>query len=231
MKVGIFSFYMENTAEILPAQKAVVDKFNKSKHDFHQIKTEMRHGFSMDACWHLNNCQVRPEFRKMAQKWDYDVIFFLDSDAIPLNDRAIDSYAEQAYNGILVGNIQRTNHLQNNQHVFVAPSAMAISVETFWSIGKPSAIETSRSDVAEEYTWLVERKGVNKVKFYMPLRFDRFPEEAPTGWALADGMPRYGLGTTFGLDGEGETFFHNFQGRFPGQPEHFIKKCQEILGA
>jgi hypothetical protein len=251
---GIFSFYMDNIpVAAREAQKAVVDKFNKSKHQFFQVQTNTRHGLSMDACWHWNGCQVRQEFRKIKQQFDFDVVMFLDIDAIPLNEDAIDSYIEQAYNGTLVGNIQRTNHLNNGQHVFVAPSAMAISVETFWTINKPSALETGRSDVAEEYTWLAQKAGV-PVRFYMPLRYEEAPAEAPEGWNLADGMPKYGLGTTFGelVPGpkEGnlldptkaisadeiewkatgvETFWHNFQVRFPGQPERFMAKCKSIL--
>jgi hypothetical protein len=154
---------------------------------------------------------------------------FLDIDAVPLNDSAIDLYVEQAYNGALVGNIQRTNHIENGQHTFVAPSAMAISVSTFLTIGKPSAIETYRSDVGEEFSWLSEKKGIKIVK-YMPLKFEAAPAEALEGWALADGMPRYGLGTTFGnLETGEETFWHNFQVRFPGQPERFMNKCNELL--
>lgn len=228
MKVGIFSFYMSNIPqEALEAQKKVVEKFNVSKHPHHQILTQMRHGHSMDAAWHCNGIQVRKELTQVQKQFDYDVMFFLDIDALPLNERAIDSYSSQAYNGILVGNIQRTNHIQNNQHVFVAPSAMAISVETFWTIGRPSAIETPRSDVAEEYTWLTEKMG-QKVKFYMPLRFEGRPAESES-WALADGMPVYGRQTTFGLPDEGETFWHNFQSFHPGQHEKFMEKCSTLL--
>jgi hypothetical protein len=240
-------------AEALAAQKAVVEKFNKSKHGFFQVLTNTRHGLSMDACWHWNGCQVRKDFRHLKQQFDFDVVMFLDIDAIPLNEDAIDSYVEQAYNGTLVGNIQRTNHIQNGQHVFVAPSAMALSIEQFWTINKPSALETGRSDVAEEYTWLAQKAGV-PVRFYMPLRYDAAPQEAPNGWALADGMPRYGLGTTFGesvptpkegnlLDSTKaisaddiewkptgvETFWHNFQMRFAGQHERFLAKCATVL--
>jgi hypothetical protein len=254
MKAGIFSFYMNNIpVEARNAQKAVVDKFNKSGHAFHQIETKLPHGLSMDGCWHMNGCQVRKEFRHLKQQFDFDVVMFLDIDAIPLNDQAIDSYVEQAYNGSLVGNIQRSNHLSNGAHVFVAPSAMALSIETFWTINKPSAVENLRSDVGEEYTWLAQKAGAH-VRLYMPLRYDAAPAEAKDGWALADGMPRYGLGTTFAqmtpsakdgdvLDGTKsiaaddiewkqtgpETFWHNFQIRFPGQPERFMAKCEEIL--
>jgi len=231
IKAGIFSFYMNN---IPPAavqkQRAVVEKFNKSGYEFFQLLTQLPHGISMDCAWHMNGVDVRPEFAgRIAKKYDFDVMVFLDIDAVPLNDKAIDLYVEQAYNGAIVGNIQRTNHIQNGQHTFVAPSAMAISTSTFLTINKPSARETSRSDVGEEYTWLSEKKGIKVIK-YMPLKFEAAPAEAPIGWALADGMPRYGLGTTFGdpVTGE-ETFWHNFQVRLQGQPERFMNKCDQLL--
>ena len=230
IKAGIFSFFMKNIpTEVETQQRRVVEKFNKSNYPFFQYLTEMPHGLSMDGTWHLNGINVRPNFN-IPKKFDFDVIMFLDIDAIPLNDAAIDLYIQQAYDGKLMGNIQRTNHLQNGQHTFVAPSAMAISVSTFLTIGKPSAVETYRSDVGEEYSFLAEKKGLNVVK-YMPLRYEAAPDEAPNGWALADGMKTYGLGTTFGSSEENiETFWHNFQIRLPGQPERFLNKCKQILG-
>lgn len=230
IKAGIFSFFMKNIPkEAVDAQRAVVAKHNPSGYPLHQFLTEIPHPYSMDGAWHLNAVDIRREFANVPKMFDYDVMVFLDIDAVPLNDRALDLYVEQAYNGALVGNIQRTNHIQNGQHTFVAPSAMAISTSTFLTIGKPSAIESPRSDVAEEYTWLSEKKGIKIVK-YMPLRFEAAPAEAPTGWALADGMPRYGLGTTFGDPATGEeTFWHNFQVRLAGQPERFMRKCRELL--
>ena len=47
-------------------------------------------------------------------------------------------------------------------------------------------------------------------------------------WRLADGMPNYGIGTTFG-DEIGELFYHNFQIFHPGNQERFWKKCESIL--
>ena len=235
----IISYFMNNiNPEAVEAQKRVVAKYNKSGYPHFQILTDTRHGHSMDAAWIMNNIKVLdksqpdPEALWKAiphDKLNFDVVLFLDIDAIPLNDQAIDSYINQAYNGVLVGNIQRSNHINNNQHVFVAPSAMAISLSTFLTIGKPSATETRRSDVGEEYTWGARKTGT-KIKFYMPLRFDGRPAESES-WALADGMPHYGRGTTFGDLATGEeTFWHNFQSFHSGQHERFMAKCQSILG-
>jgi len=232
IKAGIFSFYMKNIPQgAVEAQRNVVAKFNKSGYPHHQILTDMRHGYSMDAAWHLNGINVQPQFvGKFPNQFDYDVMVFLDIDAVPLNTDALDFYVEHAFNGALVGNIQRTNHIQNGEHTFVAPSAMAISTSTFLTIGQPSALETSRSDVGEEMTWLCEKAGIKVIKF-MPLRFEKAPDEAPNGWNLASGMPKYGLGTTFGDNSivERPMMWHNFQVRLPGQPERFMRKCSELL--
>jgi len=228
VNAGIFSAHMDNIPrEALDAQAAVVKRFNPNDYDFHQIRTGMRHGYTLDAIWHLNGVYVRPEFAEYKAQFQYDVIMFLDIDCIPLNDQALDSYIQQAYNGVLVGNIQRTNHIQNNQHVFVAPSAMAISVKTFRDLGSPSAVETARSDVGEEYSFAAQARSV-PLKMWMPLSFDAAPAESPS-WALADGMPHYGRGTTFGDESGMPLTWHNFQSFHLGQHERFMAKCDSIL--
>jgi hypothetical protein len=106
--------------------------------------------------------------------------------------------------------------------------------ETYDKIGRPSSVETERGDVAEEWTWQAESVGV-PVEMYMPLRFDAAPKryewekDQPPYWALADGMPVYGMGTTYGKDDGTELFYHNFQIRMAGQEERFWAKCESIL--
>ena len=98
----------------------------------------------------------------------------------------------------------------------------------------PVATETERSDVAEEYTWAAEEAGIEVIKF-MPLRYDAPPAryawegEQPPYWNLADGMPVYGIGTTFGDEKHGDLFYHNFQIFKPGQQERFQNKCKSLL--
>lgn len=221
----IVSFYMDNIdPAIVASQKAVVEKFNKRGYPHYQIHTNISHAQSMDYFWGLNGIYKVPmRFPNLS----HDIVFFLDIDAVPLTDHAIDYYIESASRGVLIGNIQRSNHIQNNQHVFAAPSAVAVHREIFKAIGAPSAIPTNRSDVCEEYTWKAEETGV-KVELMMPLCYDRRPTEVES-WALKDGMPVYGQGTTFGND-MGGLFYHHFQIFHPGSKERFIGKCKELLG-
>jgi hypothetical protein len=225
----IVSFFMNNIdMKTVGLQRDVVEKYNISKVPHYSIQTDMRHGASMDLAWALNGVK-HPTFEghEIPKRFDHDIIFFLDIDALPLNEKAIDLYISKAAAGRLVGNVQRSNHIQNDQHLFVAPSALAISVESFITIGKPSGLETPRADVAEEYTYAAEKSNIVPVDFYMPLRYDSKPSECDY-WALKDGMPVMGRGTTFGIESE-ETFWHSFQIFHPGQQENFWKKCESIL--
>lgn len=234
-KACIVSFFMDNiSGKTVELQKTVVEKYNKSKYPHIIAKTNAAHGISIDYIWSVNG-QVCGEFLKhpTEKQFEYDAFLFLDIDAIPLHEDAIDYYIDEAMKGNIIGNAQRSNHIENNQHVFAAPSATAISRETFEKIGKPSAFESNRSDVLEEYTWAAESHGVS-VDLVMPLRYDVSPQryewekDQPPYWALADGMPVYGMGTTYGRDGK-DLFYHNFQIRMPGQQERFWTKCEEVL--
>ena len=235
MKSCIASFYMGNVdMKTVGLQRSVVEKYNKSKVPFHQIKLDgMKHANGIDYFWGVNGVVI-DNFSHMTieRECDYDVVMFLDIDCIPLNENSIDSYLQKAADGYLIGNAQRSNHIQNEQHMFAAPSALAISRETFIRIGKPSALETKRSDVAEEYTFKAEEAGV-PIELLLPKSFDAPPfryawEGAQPGyWALADGYPVYGIGTTFG-DEEVE-FYHNFQIFTPGQQERFWARCEKEL--
>lgn len=235
MKACIASFFMDNIdPKTVGLQKSVVEKYNKSKVHHYIMKVNCPHGIAIDYFWAINGYpnEVFKE-HTIEKQLDYDVILFLDIDAIPLHEDAIDYYIEQAAQGKIIGNAQRTNHIENNQHVFAAPSAVAISASVFDKIGRPSAFETPRGDVAEEYTYAAEEAGVS-VDLVMPLRYDVAPQryewekDQPPYWALADGMPVYGMGTTYGRDGK-DLFYHNFQIRMPGQQERFWNKCEEIL--
>lgn len=214
-------------------QKKVVQKFNKSSVPHIFMQGEIPHGTFMDYVWTMNGAIVET-INGVEKQLDYDTILFLDIDCVPVSDIAIDYYLQKASEGKLIGNAQRTGHINNNNHVFAAPSAVALSVENFKKIGCPSALETTRGDVAEEYTYSAEKHGV-EVDLLMPTKYDRevFRYEWETDkrpyWTLENGLPNYALGTTYGDAEHGDLFWHNFQIRIEGQQEQFWKKCEEIL--
>lgn len=219
-------------------QKSVVEKYNKSKIPHYIMKVAMPHGISIDYFWAMNG--VLGDKIKMAMngkedipvKFDHDAVMILDIDAIPLSEKSIDYYFEQAYAGKLIGNAQRTNHIENDQHVFAAPSTACISKETYIKIGAPSAYETNRGDVLEEYTFEAEKHGI-EVDLILPLRYNESPirydweKDQPPYWDLKPEQPKYGIGTTYGNDEE--LFYHQFQIRMEGMQEKFWAECEKAL--
>ena len=223
----IASIFMKNidqrTAEL---QSAVVKKFNKSNIEHYPVLTEMPPGYTMD------------KLVDMLEQKGHDAIMFLDIDCVPVNNIALDYFFEQAYAGKVIGDAQRSNHIQNDQHIFAAPHNVTFTIETYRKCGNPSFLPNARGDVAEELTFRAEESNI-PVEIIMPLRFDAPPirmaweTDATPYWALADGMPGYGIGTTFGFSDESgaasDLFWHNYQIFHPGQQERFWKKCEELL--
>src|ERR1700676_1259164 len=105
---SVFSIHNGNISpKVLELQKAVVEKFLPAGWTFTQFYQPLGgepHAEGMKAC--LEICPT-------------DVIVFLDTDCIPIAPPAFLSMYEVAWEGVLVGNIQRSNHLSNNEHTFV----------------------------------------------------------------------------------------------------------------
>lgn len=231
MKACIASYFMPNIDQkTVELQKKVVEKFNPLKLQHLVIKGEIPHGMFMDYVWSLNGQAVST--LKIEKQLDFDVVLFLDIDCLPVSANAIELYLTTALEGKLIGNAQRSGHIQNNNHLFAAPSALALSSTSFDKIGRPSAMETSRGDVAEEYTYAAEANKI-AVDFVPPVRYDRdvyrydWEQDRRPYWTLENELPNYGLGTTYGNDND--LFWHNFQIRVEGQQEQFWKKCEELL--
>ena len=237
----IVSFFMDNIdMKTVGLQRSVVEKFNKNKIPHYQFKVQMPHGVAIDYFFASNGyvCDKLNESlgeQKIPVSMEHDAVLFLDIDAIPLNENVIDDMLELAYDGHIVGNAQRSNHIENDQHMFCAPAGTAISMEVYKKIGMPSAFPNERSDVLEEYTFRAEEEGI-PVDLLFPLYYAEAPHRyewekgQPDYWALADGHPNYGVGTVFGRMGD-EMIYHQFQSPVPGMLDKFNAKCEEILVA
>jgi hypothetical protein len=208
--------------QLVQLQQEVVKKYNKSDITHYPVLTEANPGYTMD------------KLVDMLEKNGHDAIMFLDIDCVPLNNNALDYFFEQAYAGKVIGDAQRSNHIQNNQHVFAAPHNVTFTIELYRKLGNPSFMPNYRGDVAEELTFKAREANI-PIEIVMPLRYDAppirmdwEPKDAPPYWDLADGMPKYGIGTTFGTEGN-EMFWHMYQSFHPGQNERFIKKCEDLL--
>lgn len=218
----IASIFMRNlNKKTVELQKSVVSKFNKSNIQFYHLLTDGSHGDTMT--------KVIPLLKQRG----HDAIMFLDIDCIPLNHDAIDYMFDVAYTGKLIGDAQRSNHIENGQHVFCGAHNVAFTTELYDKVGNPSFEPTSRGDVAEELTWRARERNID-IEILMPIRYDAPPirmaweKNDEPFWRLADGMPNYGIGTTYGK-GEEEMFWHCWQVFHPGQQERFWKKCEEVL--
>jgi len=228
MKPCIATIFMKNIDEsMVVLQRKVVAKYNKSNIPHYAVLTGSDPGSTMD---HLVD---------KLEQMGHDAIMFLDVDALPLTDNALDYFFEQAYAGKVIGSAQRSNHIENNQHVFAAPHNVTFTIEMYRKLGNPSFLPNYRGDVAEELTFKAEESNI-PVEILMPIRYDAppirmswEPKDAPPYWDLADGMPKYGIGTTFGFNGEDgsaqDLFWHMYQSFHPGQNERFTKKCEDLL--
>jgi hypothetical protein len=223
VKPCILSIFMDNIdRKTVELQKKVVAKYNKKDITHIQVLTNAQPGPTMD------------KLMELIQKNGFDAVMFLDIDCVPLNENAIDYMFAKAYDGFLIGDAQRSNHIQNDQHVFAAPHNFTFTVDTYKKCGSPSLTPNHRGDVGEELTFKAREANI-PIDIIMPIRFDAppirmawEPSNLPPHWDLADGMPKYGVGTTFGI-GDRELFWHNYQIFHPGQQERFWKKCEELL--
>lgn len=227
-KPCIASIFMKNIDQkLITLQKKVVEKYNVSQIPHYHIYTEASPGYTMD------------KLVDMLEQKGHDAIMFLDVDCLPLENNALNYFFERAYMGKIIGDAQRSNHIQNDQHVFCAPHNVTFTIEMYRKLGNPSFMPNYRGDVAEELTFRARESNI-PIEIIMPLGYDAppirmawEPKDSPPYWDLADGMPKYGIGTTFGLtNSDGTTldlFWHMYQSFHPGQDERFTKKCEEIL--
>jgi hypothetical protein len=144
----------------------------------------------------------------------------MDSDCLPLKREAIDEAIQYCANGYMVGNAQVTNCIRAKHDLFCAPSFLVISRPYYERIGKPSAANNRRSDVAQELT----RAAVDaelRLKMNFPTSFQSVP--AGGIWRLS-GYGYYGIGTIFD-----EKIYHLFQTRFKQNVELFKDTAECVL--
>jgi len=209
--ISVVSFFKPNVPRtVVKHQKQVVKKFWPNI-EMQQVKYFGPHHKPIDN--YMSTCTT-------------EFVVIIDIDAIPLCTESLDVLIDMTDNGKTIsGNPQRSNHLDNGEHIFVAPSFLCMSSKLYREIGSPSAEETFRSDVAEEWTYSLEETTGRKINVFdlMP-GWDPVPDER---WFLK-GNNEYGLNTTFAKDGVPMTF-HAFWGRKVEQQNKFIEKCAEIL--
>lgn len=149
-----------------------------------------------------------------------DIYLFIDVDCLPLYSNVIQESLNYVMNGYMVGNAQVTNCINAKHDLFCAPSYLMIGRDYYESIGKPSCINNSISDVAQNLT----RNAVQhnkRIRMYFPTSFQGV---GPGGiWRLGP-YGYYGLGTIFD-----EKTFHMFNSRDNLSIERFQNVADCIL--
>ena len=78
----------------------------------------------------------------------------LDIDAFPLSKYGIKLTFVLAMLKGINGNIQRTNCIDNGDHLFIGPSYICFNTKTIQNLKESAWIANDRSDVSEEITWV-----------------------------------------------------------------------------
>lgn len=158
---------------------------------------------------------------------NFDTILILDIDCIPLSRQALEYTFNQAEDNRLVGNIQRANHIKNNEHLYIGPSCMCFTRTFYDSINRPSFEFTHRGDVGEEITYRAQEYN-KRIEYYTPHTYEQLPEEGKP-WKLNDTLPNFGVGTTYINKFGEEMFYHMFQSIYHVHNNLFYNKCIEII--
>lgn len=216
MKIEAISVYMDNIpVQVREVQKAVWDKFYPNLMTHHY--TYLSHAKTLD---------------KIVELTDADVLIIADIDAIPLNENIVHRISDLAMAGYLVGNAQSSSHLEDTEHIFIAPSFMALNVKKYRELGSPSFEPSLTGDVAQDLTRVWQKEYPIMPMFPIHYEYPPVPVRLPNGsisnplfWIT--GNRPYGLNTTFSLQGYPDSF-HGFQSSHE-QSERFIHKCKEVL--
>lgn len=221
MKPIIISTYNNQIdPRIAMYQKMVIDKFR------HQTPfLSINYPYTSDEMLHgdILNKYVHHAFYTLGA----DCILLLDVDAVPLSTQAVITTLHYAYQNYLVGNIQRSNHYNNQQHTYCAPSYCCFTREVYEAAGSPTMSYNSQYDTGELLTVNAAKNSIPIIKF-MPTKIDAPINPQGEYWDLADGMPKYGIGTTFSFDGN-DISYHLFSSRDHIFNNYFFDRCHSLI--
>ena len=139
----------------------------------------------------------------------------LDLDAFPLSRYAIKLTFVLALLKGINGNIQRTNCIDNGQHLFIGPSYICFNTKTIQNLNESAWIANERSDVSEEITWV--KPDLIDQNLFRPLKTLSKPI-----WALEGKKKVYGLGTTFGYKNLPVNYHHFYSRNFIARLHFFL---------
>lgn len=199
MKLEAYSLYWDNVdARIVEAQGKVCVRFGIPVKQ--QRIDGMDHGAWID--WVLSLTSA-------------DLVLFLDIDCIPLSWTGTKRMVLKAQEGTLVGAEGAANHL-DPERTYAGAWYFIVNVNTWLSLGSPSAMADHDHDVAQRFTdhWRANGKPVRLIS----------PDgcEVPL-WDLPGRPKAYGIGTAYE-----DVCYHQFQAR-GGSSAPFLAKCAQVL--
>ena len=138
----------------------------------------------------------------------------IDIDAFPLSKDALKLTFVLAMLKGINGNIQRTNCIHNNKHLFIGPSYICFNTKELKNLKESAWIVNERSDVSEEITW--EKPELIDHNLFRPLKTLFKPT-----WSLEGEKKIFGIGTTFGYNNF-PINYHHFYSRISIARLHFF---------
>ena len=113
----VLSIYMPNISRrVVAAQRRLLKALAPRDVAIAQIATTKRHA------------DVLTEFLRTTP---YRAVLILDIDCVPTQPGGIEHLLDLANEGQLAGTVNRANHIENGNHLFVAPFCLAISTNVY----------------------------------------------------------------------------------------------------
>lgn len=147
-----------------------------------------------------------------------DIFVFIDADAVPLSQDAINYAILSAQAGRVFGCAQAANHIvRNRDHVYAGPFFMSVARSTWDALGRPSMSAGADRDVAQGLTLAAEAAGC-EVDLWYPTSV-----EEPR-WRLGQTGQAFGIGTTYN-----HSLYHLFESRGGRHRDRFVATCERVV--
>ena len=140
------SFYNDKiNNDIVIYQKKIFDFFSINLNQIY-CKDWLGHGQLIDN-----------HIKSLNENWEYFVLF--DIDCIPLDSNIINEGIIWCQNNLGLFSVAQ-RHYRKSKIVYASPAFLIFSKKTYNTLGNPSFIETSRSDVGGELSHICLEKGL-----------------------------------------------------------------------
>jgi hypothetical protein len=204
MKVEFHSLHWDNVdPKMLEAHKKVMDNFDIP---INYWSKNISHGAWLDH---------------IMRKAISDIVVIIEPDCVPIYKRTVHNLIKYVeLHDTFVGIAQVANHIPPKSHIYAAPGFYAMTKSVYERLGEPSFMETSRSDVAEEVSYIAELKGI-RYRALLPTSFEKEPDEGL--WPLGS-IGYYGIGTVFN-----HNIYHLYQSRMAQNVDRFVTRCEQIV--